>query len=148
MESLSENLSLFSVNKQLLAELKIQNGLLLQSVQQQDEIKTEISKLTYLLNAYTSGGTPERSYSVDHFLAAYLALVGPSLGERISKDQSDPQEVLKGCIVIAKEMLNEVNAYHASNAPGQEAIENALQFSRDPWSEDGSDTSENSDDGF
>ena len=148
MESLSENLSLFSVNKQLLAELKIQNGLLLQSVQQQDEIKTEISKLTYLLNAFTSGGTPHRSYVPDHFLAAYLALVGPSLGKRISEDNADPQEVLKGCIVIAKEMLSEVNAYHQSNAPGQEALENALQFSRDPWSEDGADTPESSDDGF
>lgn len=140
MESLSENLSLFEVNKQLLAELKISNNLRLQGVQQLDEIKTEIQKLVYLLNAYTSGGTPERSYSVDHFLAAYLALVGPSLGKRISEDNADPQEVLKGCIVIAKEMLSEVNAYNQSNAPGQEALKNALQFSKDPWGEETAET--------
>ena len=133
MESLSENLSLFSVNKQLLAEMKIQNGLLLQSVQQQDEIKTEIQKLVYLLNAFSSGGTPVRSYLPDHFLSAYLALVGPSLGKRISDDNADPAEVLKGCIVIAREMLAEINAYNESSAPGQEAVKNALQFSADPW---------------
>ena len=33
-------------------------------------------------------------------------------------------------------MLSEVNAYNQSNAPGQEALKNALQFSKDPWSEE------------
>lgn len=131
--SLQDNLSLFEVNKQLLAELKIQNNLLLQGVQQQDEIKLEISKLTYLLNAFTSGGTPARSYTVDHFLQSYLALVGPALGKRISDENHDPAEVLKAGIIIARDMLSEINAFNESNAAGQEAIKNALQFSKDPW---------------
>jgi hypothetical protein len=146
MEQLSDNLSLFETNKMLLSEMKTSNALALQSLQQQDEIKTELQKLVYLVNGFTSGGTPHRSYVPDHFLAAYLALVGPSLGKRISEDNNDPQEVLKGCIVIAKEMLAEVNAYNQSNAPGQEAIENALQFAKDPWSEDGA--AKSKDDGF
>ena len=133
MEQLSENLSLFQVNKALLAEMKTLNAQTLQGLQQQDEIKTELNKLVYLLNAFSSGGTPVRSYLPDHFLSAYLALVGPSLGKRISDDNADPAEVLKGCIVIAREMLAEINAYNESSAPGQEAVKNALQFSQDPW---------------
>ena len=133
MEQLSENLSLFSVNKALLQEMKTLNAQTLQSLQQQDEIKTELQKLTYLLNAFSSGGTPLRSYLPDHFLAAYLALVGPALGKRISDEDHDPIEVTKACIIIAKQMLDEVNSYQQSTAPGQEAIKNALQFSEDPW---------------
>ena len=126
--SLDENLSLFEVNRQLLAELKTMNAMQLQSLQQQDAIKTELSKLTYLVNAYTSGGTPHRSYSPDHLLTAYLALVGPALGGRISKENADPAEVLKA---------------GNSSAAGQEAVKKALQFSHDPWNaEEGEDDQE------
>jgi len=133
---MEENLSLFQTNKAILHELKVMNSLLLQQVQQQDETKTEIQKLVYLLNAFTSGGTPVRSYIPDHFLASYLALVGPALGQRISNENHDPTEVLKAGIVIARDMLDEINSYQQSNAPGQKALENALQFSSDPWKED------------
>ena len=133
MEQLSENLSLFEVNKQLLQEMKTLNAQTLQSLQQQDEIKLELQKLVYLTNAFTSAGTPLRSYLPDHFLAAYLALVGPALGQRISDEQHDPNEVTKACIIIAKQILDEINSYQSSVAPGQEAIKNALQFSEDPW---------------
>jgi hypothetical protein len=135
MEQLSENLSLFETNKLILQELRTMNAQTLQGLQQQDEIKTELQKLVYLLNAFSSGGTPLRSYMPDHFLASYLALVGTALGKRISDENHDPNEVTKAGIVIAKQMLDEVNAYNQSTAPGQEAIKNALQFSKDPWSE-------------
>ena len=134
--SMEENLTLFETNKRLLAELKTMNAMQLQHLQQQDEIKTELQKLTYLLNAFTSGGTPHRSYSPDHLLTAYLALVGPALGGRISKENADPTEVLKAGIIIARDMLEELNAYNNSTASGQEAIKKALQFSEDPWSKD------------
>jgi len=141
--SLDENLSLFEVNRQLLAELKTMNAMQLQSLQQQDAIKTELSKLTYLVNAYTSGGTPHRSYSPDHLLTAYLALVGPALGGRISKENADPAEVLKAGIIIARDMLEELNEYNNSSAAGQEAVKKALQFSHDPWNaEEGEDDQE------
>ena len=131
--SLDENLSLFEVNRQLLSELKTMNAMQLQSLQQQDAIKTELQKLTYLINAYTSGGTPHRSYVPDHLLTAYLALVGPALGGRISKENADPAEVLKAGIIIARDMLEELNEYNNSSAAGQEAVKKALQFSHDPW---------------
>ena len=132
-ETLEDNLSLFEVNKRLLAEMRLLNNQTLQSIQLQDEIKTELQKLTYLLNGLSSGGTPLRSYVPDHLLASYLALVGPALGGRISKENADPAEILKAGIIIAKDMLQELNDYNQSSAPGQEAIKNALQFSQDPW---------------
>lgn len=134
--ALEENLTLFEVNKQLLLELKTMNAMQLQTLQQQDAIKTELSKLVYLLNAYTSGGTPHRSYSPDHLLTAYLALVGPALGGRISKENADPAEVLKAGIIIARDMLEELNEYNNSTAAGQEAVKKALQFSHDPWNQE------------
>ena len=141
--SLQDNLSLFQMNKQLLAESKITNQLLLQQCQQQDEIKTELQKLTYLLNAYTSGGTPQRSYVPDHMLVAYLSIVGPALGNRISREENDPAEILKAAIIIARDLLSELNDYNNSPAAGQQAIENALRTARDPWQEpDESDTSD------
>ena len=133
MEQLSDNLSLFSVNKALLQEMKTLNAQTLQGLQLQDEIKTELQKLVYLLNALSSGGTPLRSYLPDHFLASYLSIVGPALGKRISDENHDPIEVTKATIIIAKQILDEVNSYQSSTAPGQEAIKNALQFSQDPW---------------
>ena len=136
MEQLSENLSLFETNKLILQELRTMNAQTLQNLQQQDEIKVELQKLVYLLNAFSSGGTPLRSYIPDHFLASYLALVGPALGKRISDENHDPAEVLKAGIIIAKQMLEECNAYQESNAPGQAAIENALQFTKDPWAQE------------
>lgn len=134
--ALEENLTLFEVNKQLLLELKTMNAMQLQTLQQQDAIKTELQKLVYLLNAYTSGGTPHRSYSPDHLLTAYLALVGPALGGRISKENADPAEVLKAGIIIARDMLEELNEYNNSTAAGQEAVKKALQFSHDPWNQE------------
>ena len=134
-ETLEDNLSLFEVNKRLLAEMRLLNNQTLKNIQLQDEIKTELLKLVYLLNAYTSGGTPHRSYSPDHLLTAYLALVGPALGGRISKEEADPAEVLKAGIIIAKDMLEELNSYNQSTASGQESIKKALQFSNDPWQE-------------
>lgn len=134
--ALEENLTLFEVNKQLLLELKTMNAMQLQTLQQQDAIKTELTKLVYLLNAYTSGGTPHRSYSPDHLLTAYLALVGPALGGRISKENADPAEVLKAGIIIARDMLEELNEYNNSTAAGQEAVKKALQFSHDPWNQE------------
>jgi len=134
--SLEENLSLFEVNKRLLAEIRTLNNQAMQSNQLQDDIKIELQKLVYLLNAFTSGGTPHRSYSPDHLLTAYLALVGPALGGRISKENNDPAEVLKAGIIIARDMLDELNSYNQSTASGQDAIKKALQFSNDPWKED------------
>lgn len=134
--SLEENLSLFEVNKRLLAEIRTLNNQTMQSNQLQDDIKIELQKLVYLLNAFTSGGTPHRSYSPDHLLTAYLALVGPALGGRISKENNDPAEVLKAGIIIARDMLDELNSYNQSTASGQDAIKKALQFSNDPWKED------------
>ena len=93
-------------------------------------------------------GLPHRSYVPDHFLAAYLALVGPSLGKRISEDNADPQEVLKGCIVIAKEMLSEVNAYHQSNAPGRRRSRMLSSFRVIRGVRMGQIPHESSDDGF
>ena len=133
--SLEENLSLFEVNRRLLAEIQLLNNQTLQQLQLQDEMKIELQKLTYLLNAFTSGGTPHRSYSPDHLLTAYLALVGPALGGRISKENGDPAEILKAGIIIARDMLEELNSYNQSTASGQEAIKKALQFSTDPWQE-------------
>ena len=134
--SMEENLSLFEVNKRLLAELKIMNDLALKNLNVQDEIKTELMKLVYLINGFTSGGRPHLSYSPDQFLTAYLALVGPALGNRISQDNNDPAEVLKAGIIIARDMLQELNDYNSSTASGQEAIKKALQFSHDPWQEE------------
>lgn len=133
--SLTDNLSLFELNKQLLAEFKIQNNLLLQSIQLQEDNRSELQKLVYLLNAFTSGGTPHRSYVPDHLLTAYLALVGPALGARISNEEHEPSEVIKASIIIARDLLEEINAYNTSSEPGKEAIKNALQFSKDPWQE-------------
>ena len=133
---MEENLSLFEVNKRLLAELKIMNDLSVKNLNVQDEIKTELMKLVYLLNGFTSGGRPHLSYSPDQFLTAYLALVGPALGNRISQDNNDPAEVLKAGIIIARDMLQELNDYNSSTASGQEAIKKALQFSHDPWQEE------------
>ena len=133
---MEENLSLFEVNKRLLAELKIMNDLSVKNLNVQDEIKTELMKLVYLINGFTSGGRPHLSYSPDQFLTAYLALVGPALGNRISQDNNDPAEVLKAGIIIARDMLQELNDYNSSTASGQEAIKKALQFSHDPWQEE------------
>ena len=133
---MEENLSLFEVNKRLLAELKIMNDISVKNLNVQDEIKTELMKLVYLLNGFTSGGRPHLSYSPDQFLTAYLALVGPALGNRISQDNNDPAEVLKAGIIIARDMLQELNDYNSSTASGQEAIKKALQFSHDPWQEE------------
>lgn len=133
---MEENLSLFEVNKRLLAELKLMNDLSVKNLNVQDEIKTELMKLVYLINGFTSGGRPHLSYSPDQFLTAYLALVGPALGNRISQDNNDPAEVLKAGIIIARDMLQELNDYNSSTASGQEAIKKALQFSHDPWQEE------------
>ena len=134
--SMEENLSLFEVNKRLLAELKIMNDLAVKNLNVQDEIKTELMKLVYLLNGFTSNGRPHLSYSPDQFLTAYLSLVGPALGNRISQENNDPNEVLKAGIIIARDMLQELNDYNSSTASGQEAIKKALQFSHDPWQDE------------
>ena len=134
-QSLDEQLSLFQTNKLLLNEMKLMNQLLVKQVQLAEDNKLELQKLVYLLNAFTSNGMPIRSYLPDHLLTAYLHLAGPALGQRISDENHDPNEVLKGGIEVAKQMLDEINAYNASNAPGQAAIENALRTAHDPWAE-------------
>ena len=132
-DSLQENLSLFEVNKQLLAELRVTANQQLQMLQQNDAILAELQKLTYLVNGYTSGGAPARAYQPDQFLVAYLALVGPALGNRISKENHEPAEVLKASILIARDLLEELNAYKQSPVAMQGSIESALANTQDPW---------------
>ena len=135
-ESLQENLSLMETNRQLLAEMRIANNYSLQAVQQRDLIVTELQKLVYLLNGFTSGGTPARSYTTDPQTTAYLSLVTAALGSRISKENSDPQEILKASIIIARDLLAELDAYNQSPVSGQNILENALRNSEDPWEKD------------
>ena len=132
-DSLQENLSLFEVNKQLLAELKVNANQQLQMLQQNDAILTELQKLTYLVNAYTSGGVPARGYTPDPMLVAYLALVGPALGNRISKENHDPNEVTKASILIARDLLQELSDFNSSPVAAQGSIEAALRTTQDPW---------------
>jgi hypothetical protein len=135
-ESLQENLSLMETNRQLLAEMRIANNYSLQAVQQRDLIVTELQKLVYLLNGFTSGGTPARSYTTDPQTTAYLSLVTNALGSRISKENAEPAEVLKASIVIARDLLQELHDYNSSPVAGQNILENALKNSDNPWEED------------
>lgn len=138
-DSLQENLSLFEVNRQLLQEMKVISQQQLQMLQQNDTMITELTKLVYLLNGFSSGGTPARSYTPDHMLTAYLALVGPALGGRISKENADPNEVLKASIIIARDLLQELSAYNESPVAAQSTIEKAFQGAENPWEDDDED---------
>ena len=138
--NLEENLSLLEVNRRLLKEIELSNNQRLQQLQQNDDILTELKKLVYLVNGFTSGGVPSRSYTPDQMLTAYLALVGPALGNRISKENHEPAEVLKASIIIAKDLLEELNAYNQSPVAAQDTIEKALGNSVDPWQADEAET--------
>lgn len=103
-------------------------------VQHQKHSKA-LDEMRDLLNGFTSGGASFNAYQTDALTSAYLAIVGPLVAARLAApgQPTSLPEVLKGSLMMAKGLLEELAAYR-SQRQGLDYLEDQAGLINDPWS--------------
>ncbi len=103
-------------------------------VQHQKHSKA-LDEVRDLLNGFTGGGASFNAYQTDALTSAYLAIVGPLVAARLAApgQPTNLPEVLKGSLMMAKALLEELAAYR-SQRQGQDYLESQAELINDPWS--------------
>jgi hypothetical protein len=128
----SEQLTLFQISQLLLAELRSTNQLLRQSLRQQASSEARLTDLQELVNGFTSGGASFNAYLIDPLTQAYLAILGPLLAERLSAEQPELSEVMKGATLLARQLVDELAAYRSQRS-SYDYLEEQTELLNDPW---------------
>lgn len=128
----SDSLTLFEVARQLLAELQASNALLRAQLQGQAQQHQQLADLHYLLNGFSSGGASFSAYQSDPLTQAYLAVLGPLLGERLAQQDLELPELIKGATLLARQLLEELSAYRSQRS-GLDYLEEQTELIADPW---------------
>lgn len=103
-------------------------------VQHQRQSKA-LDEVRDLLNGFTGGGASFNAYQTDALTSAYLSIVGPLVAARLAApgQPASLPEVLKGSLMMAKQLLEELAAYR-SQRQGLDYIESQTELLDDPWS--------------
>lgn len=130
----SDNLTLFEISRQLLAELQVTNKILANIQHQAVDQNDRLSELLGLVNGFTSGGASFSAYQVDPFTQAYLAVMGPLLARRIDIDDASMSlpEMMKGATLLARQLVEELAAYRNERA-SLDYLEEQAELLHDPW---------------
>jgi hypothetical protein len=105
---------------------------------QQNQMGEQLSQLRSLVDGFTSGGASFNAYQTDPLTTAYLAIMGPLVAARLAapgQPTALPQ-VMKGSLMMAKELINELSAYR-SQRQGIDYLEEQTAFINDPWKQQG-----------
>ena len=108
-----QNLTLFESSKHILAELKNTNILLRQMAIYQQQSLEQLLRMQEMLDGFTNGGASLNGYIPDAFVQAYVSVVGPVLAERLSQEEVDLEELMKGATLLARRLLEELSAYRS-----------------------------------
>jgi len=90
--------------------------------QQQQRAARELVRIHELLDVFTDGGSTINQLRADPLLAAYAAMLGPILGDRIdaavtSKGEEYVDEMMKGAAVLAERLVKTLDAYRREADP-------------------------------
>lgn len=127
-----QNLTLFESSKHILAELKNTNILLRQMVIYQQQSLEQLLRMQEMLDGFTNGGASLNGYIPDAFVQAYVSVVGPVLAERLSQEEVDLEELMKGATLLARRLLEELSAYR-SEQEAKDILDEAMAHVNDPW---------------
>lgn len=98
----------------LLEAIKGSNALLAQLARQNNAINHQLSELLELINGFTSGGSSFSAYQSDSFTTAYMAIIGPLVAAMLSSKGGNLDELTKGAILMARQVLEELSAYRST----------------------------------
>jgi hypothetical protein len=103
-------------------------------VQHQKHSKA-LDEVRDLLNGFTGGGASFNAYQTDALTSAYLSIVGPLMAARLAApgQPTNLPEMLKGSLMLAKTLLEELAAYR-SQRQGIDYLEDQAALINDPWS--------------
>lgn len=127
-----QNLTLFESSKHILAELKNTNILLRQMAIYQQQSLEQLLRMQEMLDGFTNGGASLNGYIPDAFVQAYVSVVGPVLAERLSQEEVDLEELMKGATLLARRLLEELSAYR-SEQEAKDILDEAMAHVNDPW---------------
>lgn len=127
-----QNLTLFESSKLILAELKNTNIQLRQMVVYQQQSLEQLLRIQEMLDGFTNGGASLNGYIPDAFVQAYVSVVGPVLAKRLSQEEVDLEELMKGATLLARRLLEELSAYR-SEQEAKDILDEAMAHVNDPW---------------
>jgi hypothetical protein len=130
--TMDQNLTLLETNKQILAELKNTNIQLRQMVIYQQQSCSQLHTLNQVIYGFTNGGASLNGYIPDAFVSAYVSVLGPALAKRLDKDDIGLEELMKGATLLARRLLEELNAYR-SEQEGRDVLADLTANFNDPW---------------
>ena len=116
----------------LLEALEGTNGLLSQLARQNSAMTKELQQLRELVHGFTSGGASFSAYQSDQFTIAYLAIIGPLLAGQLAQRGGNLDELTKGAILMARQLLEELAAYRSTQG-AVDYIEEQFHAIHDPW---------------
>lgn len=108
-------------------------GFILQRLDvQHNQQSKALDEVRDLLNGFTSGGASFNAYQTDALTSAYLSIVGPLVAARLAApgQPTSLPEVLKGSLMMAKQLLEELAAYR-SQRQGLDYIESQTELLKD-----------------
>lgn len=127
-----QNLTLFESSKHILAELKNTNIQLQQMVIYQQQSLEQLLRMQEMLDGFTNGGASLNGYIPDAFVQAYVSVVGPVLAQRLSQEEVDLEELMKGATLLARRLLEELSAYR-SEQEAKDILDEVMAHVNDPW---------------
>lgn len=127
-----QNLTLFESSKHILAELKNTNIQLRQMVIYQQQSLEQLLRIHEMLDGFTNSGASLNGYIPDAFVQAYVSVVGPVLAKRLSQEEVDLEELMKGATLLARRLLEELSAYR-SEQEAKDILDEAMAHVNDPW---------------
>lgn len=125
---------------QVLGALERSVRLLERLIEQQQRLSGQIRDLQELINGFTSSGSSFNAYQLDPFTAAYLGVLAPVVADRLrhaaQSEGMDINELMKGGIVLSRQLLEELAAYR-SQREAQDYLEEQMALVNDPWQNQG-----------
>lgn len=117
---------------QLLSTLEGTNSLLSQLARQNTTMTKELQQLRELVHGFTSGGACFSAYQSDPLTTAYLSVIGPLLAGQLAQRGGNLDELTKGAVLMARQLLEELAAYRSTQG-AMDYIEEQFHAIHDPW---------------
>lgn len=117
---------------QLLSTLAGTNDLLAQLARQNTAMTKELQQLRELVHGFTSGGACFSAYQSDPLTNAYLSVIGPLLAGQLAQRGGNLDELTKGAVLMARQLLEELAAYRSTQGAA-DYIEEQFHAIHDPW---------------
>lgn len=105
-------------------------------IEQQQRLSGQIRDLQQLINGFTGGGSSFNAYQLDPFTAAYIGVLAPVIADQLrhaaQTEGMDINELMKGGIVLSRQLLDELAAYR-SQREARDYLEEQMSLISDPW---------------